>query len=81
MAINTNLPTDRLSTWYFAVRWGKYHIEQSIERSKESGFNPTYDEHQLKHLEELEQFLKMTWDEWMQDLLPAQTDAEVSRGV
>lgn len=81
MAIHTNLPTDRLSTWYFAVRWGKYHVEQSIERAKEAGFSSSYDEHQLAHLEDLEQFLKMTWDDWMEDLLPNQTEKEVSRGV
>lgn len=81
MAIQTNLPTDRLSTWYFAVRWGRYHIEQSIQRAKEAGFDPAYDEHQLQQLEDLEQFLKMTWDEWMDELVPSKTDEEVSHGV
>jgi len=81
MATNTTLPTDRLSTWYFAVRWGRYHIEQSIERARANGFEPTYDEYQLQQLDELEQFLKMTWDEWMEDLMGYQTAQEVSYGV
>jgi len=81
MATTTNLPNGNLSTWYYAVKWGIYHIEQSIERSKQAGFKATYDEHQLRQLEDLEQFLKMSWDKWMDDLVAGQTEEEPIYGV
>lgn len=82
MAIITNLPTDKLSSWYFATRWGKYHVEQSIHRAAQAGLDTTYDQMQLQQLEDLEQFLKMSWDVVMEDLCgkPVQTLHEVSNG-
>lgn len=82
MAIVTNLPTDKLSSWYFAVRWGRYHIEQAVARQEASGFDSSYDKAQLETLVDLEQFLKMSWDVIMDDLCgkAGETVKEVSRG-
>lgn len=82
MDTHTNLPTSKLSSWYFAVRWGTYHIEQSISRQEEAGLSADYDKFQLEHLQDLEQFLKMTWDTMMEELCgePLQTVEEVSHG-
>lgn len=81
MATTTNLPNEKLSAWYYAVQWGKYHVEQSIERSRQMGFASSYDEHQLRHLEDLEQFLKMSWDQWMESLVTGQTAEEFTHGL
>lgn len=82
MAIVTNLPTDKLSSWYFAVRWSTYHIEQAVARQEAHGLDSTYDRLQLEMLADLEQFLKMSWDVIMDDLCgkAGETVKEVSRG-
>ena len=81
MATTTNLPNAKLSAWYYAVKWGKYHVEQSVARSAALGFESGYDAHQLQYLEDLEQFLKMSWDEWMESLVTGQTTEEFSCGL
>ena len=69
---NTNL-----SPWYYAVGWAKHSLQNQINRCAELGLNTSYDEKQLERLVELEQFLKMSWDEWMDSLLPSKTEQEV----
>ena len=50
--------------------------EQAIKYSRELDLSTSYDELQLEQLRYLEQFLKMSWDVWMDDmgaiLLPAE---------
>ena len=41
------------------------------------GVDPTYDIRQLQQLQDLEQFLKMTWDQWMDGIEARQTAREV----
>ena len=76
MATQTSVPNEKLSPWYFAVRYSILRMEQAIKYSQELGLSTTYDEHQLEQLRDLEQFLKMSWDVWMDDmgavLLPAE---------
>ena len=76
MATQTSVPNEKLSPWYFAVRYSILRMEQAIRYSQELGLSTTYDEHQLEQLRDLEQFLKMSWDVWMDDmgaiLLPAE---------
>ena len=73
--MNTHTPVDnfKLSPWYFAVSWARRILQDKIVQHEKNGFNPVYDIHQLQQLDDLEQFLKMSWDEWMQSLNPKQT--------
>ncbi len=66
-----------LSPWYFAVSWGRLMLEQKIQQYKDWGFSASYDETQLERLLDLEQFLKMTWDERMDALTADQAAQEV----
>jgi hypothetical protein len=73
--MNTHTPVDnfKLSPWYFAVSWARRILQDKIVQHEKNGFNPVYDIHQLEQLDDLEQFLKMSWDEWMQSITPEQT--------
>jgi hypothetical protein len=76
MATQTSVPNEKLSVWYFAVRYSILRTEQAIKYSRELELSTSYDELQLEQLRDLEQFLKMSWDVWMDDmgavLLPAE---------
>jgi len=73
--MNKHTPVDnfKLSPWYFAVSWARRILQDKIVQHEKNGFNPVYDIHQLEQLDDLEQFLKMSWDEWMQSITPEQT--------
>ena len=66
-----------LSPWYYAVSWARHSLQSLINRYGELGLDTAYDEKQLKKLLDLEQFLKMSWDQWMESLLPSETTKEV----
>jgi hypothetical protein len=66
-----------LSPWYYAVGWAKHSLQLQITRYQGLGLNTNYEEKQLERLVELEQFLKMSWDQWMESLLPRETEQEV----
>ena len=66
-----------LSPWYYAVGWAKHTLQLQITRYQGLGLNTSYEEKQLEKLTELEQFLKMSWDQWMESLLPSETEQEV----
>ena len=66
-----------LCPWYFAVGWARLRVQQSVRQAKEYGWNNTYEEIQLQRLIELEQFIKMTWDQVLDGDLPTQTAQEV----
>jgi hypothetical protein len=66
-----------LSPWYYAVCWSRQMLQLQIRRYTEMGINTAYDEKQLEKLLELEQFLKMSWDQWMESILPSETAQEV----
>jgi hypothetical protein len=76
MATHTSVPNEKLSVWYYAVRYSILRTEQTIKYSQALGLSSSYDELQLEQLRDLEQFLKMSWDVWMDDmgaiLLPAE---------
>lgn len=76
MATQTSVPNEKLSVWYFAVRYSILRTEQAIKYSQELGLSTSYDELQLERMRDLEQFLQMSWDVWMDDmgaiLLPAE---------
>jgi hypothetical protein len=66
-----------LSPWYYAVGHARHSLQMQIIRYKGMGLNTNYEEKQLERLLELEQFLKMSWDQWMESLLPSETAKEV----
>jgi hypothetical protein len=68
MATQTSVPNEKLSVWYFAVRYSILRTEQTIKYSRELDLSTSYDELQLEQLRDLEQFLKMSWDVWMDDM-------------
>ena len=76
MATHTSVPNEKLSVWYFAVRYSILRTEQAIKDREALGLSSSYDELQLEQLRDLEQFLQMSWDVWMEDmgaiLLPAE---------
>ena len=76
MATHTSVPNEKLSVWYFAVRYSILRTEQAIKNREALGLSSSYDEQQLEQLRDLEQFLQMSWDVWMDDmgaiLLPAE---------
>jgi hypothetical protein len=76
MATHTSVPNEKLSPWYFAVHYSILRMEDAIKHTEELGLSAKYDKHQLEQLRDLEQFLKMSWDVWMDDmgavLLPAE---------
>ena len=61
----TRLDNHKLSPWYFAVHWTVIGLQQKIADAEAAGVDPTYDMLQLAQLQELEMFLKMSWDQWM----------------
>jgi hypothetical protein len=68
MATHTSLPNDKLTPWHGAVRWAQFCIQDRIYRGEQLGYSSDYDSYQLQVLEEMEQFLKMSWDVYMEGL-------------
>ena len=66
-----------LSPWYYAVGWAKHTLQLQITRYNGLGLNTSYEEKQLERLIELEQFLKMSWDQWKESVFPSETTQEV----
>ena len=79
MATQTSVPNEKLSVWYFAVRYSILRTEQTIKYSRELDLSTSYDELQLEQLRDLEQFLKMSWDVWMDDMGAVLLPAEVAK--
>ena len=70
----------KLSVWYYAVRWGIQSLQQKIAQTEADGYlDPSFDIKRLEELEDLEQFLKMSWDRWMESLAAGQTAVEESK--
>lgn len=53
-------------------------MRQAIVDAEVVGRDPAYHVAQLAHLEDLSQFLKMSWDQWL-DQLECRTVTEVSQ--
>lgn len=64
----TKLENHKLSPWYFAVHWTVIGLQHKIADAEAMGIDPTYDMLQLEQLQDLEQFLKMSWDQWMDNI-------------
>jgi len=75
--VTVQLDRASLCPWYFAVSWARIRVQQSVAYAQECGWSTKYEEAQLERLLEMEQFIKMTWDQALDgDLLP-QTVLEV----
>lgn len=68
MATHTSLPNVNLIPWSAATRWAIIVIQERIAAGERHGYSTDYDQYQLKELEDMEQFLKMSWDVYMEDL-------------
>jgi hypothetical protein len=62
------LPTDRLTQWHFAVQWASIVLKQKIERLEELGLRADYDKDKVSQLDDLDMFLQMTWDNYMDNI-------------
>ena len=79
MATHTSVPNEKLSVWYFAVRYSILRTEQAIKDREALGLSSSYDELQLEQLRDLEQFLQMSWDVWMDDMGAILLPVEVAK--
>jgi hypothetical protein len=68
MASTTQVDNSKLSPWYFGVNWATMIMKERIKKFEKKGWDATYDRKQLAYLEDLEQFLKMSWDTWLNDM-------------
>jgi len=76
----TQINNLKLSPWYYAVLAAKAVMQQKITEMEQAGIvSPAFYIARLAELEDLEQFLKMSWDEWMDSLAPGQTSVEESK--
>lgn len=75
MKTTLEFPTEKLTMWHYAVSWSKILLQQKIERMQENNIPCKYDQEQLERLEDLDMFLQMTWNEFMDSL--CQTAQEV----
>jgi len=76
----TQIDNLKLSPWYYAVLAAKAVLQQKITEIEEAGIvNPSFYIARLEELEDLEQFLKMSWDQWMDSLSTRQTAVEESK--
>lgn len=73
---HTKLENHKLSPWYFAVHWAEMVLQQKIDAHRAAGLDPIYDLRQLEHLQDLEMFLKLSWDQWMDNIKDRQTALE-----
>jgi hypothetical protein len=76
----TQIDNLKLSPWYYAVLAAKTVLQQKITEIEEGGIvSPSFYIARLEELEDLEQFLKMSWDQWMESLATRQTAVEESK--
>lgn len=65
----TPIPNEKLSGWYFMLEHCRYVLQDRIETAERMGWGTDYDRAHLERLEDLEQFVKMSWDTYMDSLL------------
>ena len=76
----TSIDNLKLSPWYYAVLAAKAVLQQKITEIEEAGIvSPSFYIARLEELEDLEQFLKMSWDQWMDSLSTRQTAVEETK--
>jgi len=79
MDTQTTLDNGKLNAYYFATRSAVICIEERIAVARQRNWSTEYDEYQLKTLQDMEQFFKMSWDCWMEQLVGHKME-EVTHG-
>jgi len=74
---HTQVDNTKLSPWYFAVQWAAMALQTKIVQAEQAGYSSVYDQHQLEQLQDLEQFLKMSWDRWLDNIQARNAALEV----
>ena len=72
------LPSENLSSWYFAVRWARMTMEQESAKLQKLGLDTNYTDTNIQKLQQIEVFLDASWNAYMEWL---QTPIEVSSNV
>lgn len=80
IASTVPVPIEKLSYWRFAVSHAMWALEQRIEVAKERGYNSDYDKTHLKSLQDLEMFMVMSWDKWLDDTNTQIRELQVALG-
>ena len=76
----TSIDNLKLSPWYYAVLAAKAVMQQKITEMEQADIvSPAFYIARLEELEDLEQFLKMSWDQWMESLATRQTAVEENK--
>lgn len=66
----TAVDNRKLMPWYYAVNWGAMLLEQHIIRMEAIGLDVELHKERLAELEDLKQFLSMSWDMWVYQAMP-----------
>jgi hypothetical protein len=68
MDFQTTIPSEQLSNWFFAVRWSRMAVQQSIKQQAEYGWSTQYDDEVVSRLESLESYLDEQHQQFMKSL-------------
>lgn len=68
MVTQINLPSEKVSSWYFSVHWAKLVLKNKIELHTTYGWPTDYDQQHVDRLQELEAFLKAAESAWFDDI-------------
>ena len=68
MKTSAVIPAEFLSSWYFSVRWSRTMLEAENNRFKERGWDTTYNDRVLGDLLDIENFLQVSWDSYMESI-------------
>ena len=71
----TAIPPEDLSTWYFAIRWARFALEQQTAQYSRDGWATDYNNEVIQQLVGIEQQLQSRWDAYMESI--TQTPVEV----
>lgn len=78
MDIPTNLPSDKLHDWAYAVHYAQLVLQQQIAKLQKIGLTCEYDELTISRLQELEQHMGAAWGDHMAHLDARAAQARVS---
>ena len=70
MSTPTIVSNENLSSWYFTARYAAIILQQRIDHLEALNIDPAYDRYNLQKLQDMEQFFKMSWDTWMDEIAP-----------
>jgi hypothetical protein len=65
MTLKLEIDPAKLMPWYYAANWAGMLLEQHLNQCKALEMDCSMHEERLAQLEDLKQFLSMTFDEWI----------------